>query len=195
MSPTTVVVSTLLGIAFGAVLQRAQVSAPDRIVGTLTLRDLTVLKIILLTIGVTSAGIGVLAALGLAHLKVKALTLVAVTVGGLVFGLGFALAGYCPGTCLVGATEGRRDALFTVLGGLAGALAFALIFPLVKPVLVDPLSLGSPTLADLAGVSKGIAGVVFGIAVSAIALALPVRPGAPRPAGARPAPRAASARS
>jgi uncharacterized membrane protein YedE/YeeE len=177
------------------VLQRAQVSAPDRIIGTLTLRDLTVLKLILLTIGVTAAGVGVLAALGLAHLKIKALTLVAVAVGGLVFGLGFALAGYCPGTCLVASAEGRRDAIFTVLGGLAGALVFALVFPAVKPILVDPLTFGSPTLADLTGVSKGIAGVVFGIALSAVALALPTRPGTSQPARADSAtPGAASAR-
>jgi uncharacterized membrane protein YedE/YeeE len=194
MSPTTILVSLALGIAFGAVLQRAQVSAPDRIVGTLTLRDLTVLKLILLTIGVTSAGVGVLAALGLAHLKVKALTLVAVAVGGLVFGLGFALAGYCPGTCLIGASEGRRDALFTVVGGLAGALVFALVFPIVKPILVDPLSLGSPTLAEITGLGKGLAGVVFGVAVSAVALALPVRPGTTRPARPQGTPARAAAR-
>ena len=99
------VVSALLGLAFGAVMQRAQVSSPDRIVSTLTLRDLTVLKIILLAVGVAAIGIGGLTALGLAHLKIKALTLVAVAGGGLVFGLGFALAGYCPGTCLVGAAH------------------------------------------------------------------------------------------
>jgi uncharacterized protein len=179
------VVSALLGIAFGAAMQRSQVSAPDRIVATLTLRDLTVLKIILLAVGVAAIGIGGLAALGLAHLKVKALTLVAVGVGGLVFGLGFALAGYCPGTCLVGAAEGRRDAYFTIAGGLVGALVFALVYPFIKSVLIDPLSYGSPTLAEVTGVGKGIAGALFGVVLSAIALVLPTRPGEPRRASAR----------
>lgn len=182
------VVSAILGVAFGAVLQRSQVSAPDRIVSTLTLRDLTVLKIILLAVGVASVGIGALTALGLAHLKVKALTLVAVAAGGLVFGLGFALAGYCPGTCLVGAAEGRKDALFTIAGGLVGALVFALVYPLVKPVLIDPLSYGSPTLAEVAGVGKGLAGVVFGALLSGLALALPTRPGERRRVTERAAP-------
>jgi uncharacterized protein len=185
------VVSALLGIAFGAAMQRAQVSAPDRIVATLTLRDLTVLKIILLAVGVASIGIGALAALGLAHLKVKALTLVAVAVGGLIFGLGFALAGYCPGTCLVGAAEGRKDAYFTIAGGLVGALVFALVFPFIKPVLIDPLSYGSPTLAEITGVGKGLAGALFGVAMSALALALPTRPGERRAIAEQPTPQEA----
>lgn len=172
-----IAISALLGIAFGAVLQRSQVSSPDRIVATLTLRDLTVLKLMVLAIGVTAIGVGGLAALGLAHLKVKALTLAAVAVGGLVFGLGFAIAGYCPGTCLVGAAEGRKDALFTIAGGLVGALVFALAYPFLKPVLIDPLSYGSPTLADVSGLGKGLAGVLFGAIMVGIALLLPTHRG------------------
>ena len=106
-----------------------------------------------LAIGVGAMGIGGLTALGLAHLKVKALPLFAVAGGGLLFGAGFAVAGYCPGTCLVGAAEGRRDAIFTVLGGLFGALAYALAHPLAKRWLLDPVDLGKPTLASVTGVA------------------------------------------
>ncbi|ABS27529.1 YeeE/YedE thiosulfate transporter family protein [Anaeromyxobacter sp. Fw109-5] len=177
MSPSVILVSLALGVAFGAILQRVQASSPDRIIGTLTLRDLTILKFMLLAIGVGAIGIGGLAALGLAHLKVKALTLVAVAVGGLVFGAGFAIGGYCPGTCLVGAAEGRKDALFTIVGGLAGALVFALVYPALKPVLIEPLSLGSPTLAELSGLGKGLAGMLFGALMVVLAFVLPTHPG------------------
>lgn len=184
MNPTVALVSLALGIAFGAILQRVQASSPDRIVGTLTLRDLTILKFMLLAIGVGAIGVGALTALGLAHLKVKALTVLAVGIGGLVFGVGFAIAGYCPGTCLVGAAEGRKDAIFTIAGGLLGALVFALVYPWAKPALIDPLSFGNVTIAELAGVSKGIAGVVFGAILIAVAFLLPQRPGERRTAGA-----------
>lgn len=177
MSLSVILVSLALGIAFGAILQRVQASSPDRIIGTLTLRDLTILKFMLLAIGVGAIGIGGLAALGLAHLKVKALTLVAVAVGGLVFGAGFAIGGYCPGTCLVGAAEGRKDALFTIVGGLAGALVFALVYPALKPVLIEPLSLGSPTLAEVSGLGKGLAGMLFGALMVVLAFVLPTHPG------------------
>ena len=176
MSSTVIGTSLLIGLAFGAILQRVQVSNPDRILGTLTLRDLTVLKFMLLAIGVGAMGIGGLTALGLAHLKVKALPLLAVAGGGLLFGAGFAVAGYCPGTCLVGAAEGRRDAMFTVLGGLLGALAYALAHPWAKHWLVDPIDLGKPTLASVTGLAPGLAGLVFGGALVVLALVLPQHP-------------------
>ena len=173
MNATVIVTSLAIGLAFGAILQRVQVSSPDRILGTLTLRDLTVLKFMLLAIGVGAIGVGGLTALGLAHLKVKALPLFAVAGGGLLFGAGFAVAGYCPGTCLVGAAEGRRDAFFTVAGGLLGALAYAFAHPWAKRWLMDPLDLGKPTLATVTGLTPGIAGVAFGGALLALALLLP----------------------
>ncbi len=176
MNATAILTSLAIGLAFGAILQRVQVSSPDRIFGTLTLRDLTVLKFMLLAIGVGAMGVGGLTVLGLAHLKVKALPLLAVAGGGLLFGAGFAVAGYCPGTCLVGAAEGRRDALFTVAGGFLGALAYALAHPWAKRWLLEPLDLGKPTLASITGLAPGLAGLAFGVSLVALALLLPRHP-------------------
>jgi hypothetical protein len=177
MTTTVILTSLGIGAAFGAILHRVQVSDPDRIYGTLTLRDLTVLKFMLLAIGIGAVGIGGLTTLGLAHLKIKALPLLAVAGGGLVFGVGFAVAGYCPGTCLVGAMEGRRDALWTFVGGLAGALGYALVHPWARAWLVAPIDLGKPTLASWTGIGPGITGALFGAGMIALALLLPVRPG------------------
>jgi len=179
MNATTVLVALAIGIAFGAILQRVQASSPDRIVRMLALEDLTILKFMLLAIGVAAIGIGGLTALGLAHLNIKPLALLAVALGGLVFGVGFGLAGYCPGTCLVGAAEGRRDALFTVAGGLLGALAYALAFPAVKPTLIDELNFGKVTLASLTGVAPGWMGVAFGTLMVVVSFALPTHPRRP----------------
>lgn len=177
MTPGTILLSLALGIAFGFILQRVQASSPDRIVQTLTLRDLTILKFMVLAIGVGAIGIGALTALGIGFLKVKPLMLLAVAGGGLIFGLGFAIGGYCPGTCLVGAAEGRKDALFTIGGGLLGALVYAWVFPAAKPALLEPLSFGKVTLATLTGVGPGLAGIVFGLVMIGIAFWLPTHPG------------------
>jgi len=175
MNASTLLISLLIGMAFGAVLQRVQASSPDRVIAALRLRDLTIIKFMLLAIGVGAVGIGTLTMFGLAHLKIKTLSLLGVGLGGIVFGLGFGAAGYCPGTCLVGSVEGRKDARYTVLGGLTGALLFAFAYPFLKPVLIDPLNYGSMTLAELSGTSKGVAGIGFGVLLSVLALALPVR--------------------
>ena len=180
---TTILLSLAIGAVFGVILQRVQVSNPDLIQGTLALRDLTVLKFLLLAIGVGAVGVGALTALDLAHLRFKGLPLLSVIGGGLIFGGGFALAGYCPGTCVVGAAEGRKDALFALSGGLLGALAYAFFHPFAVRALIAPIDLGRPTLYSLTGLPPGLAGLLFGAALAAVALALPLHPGkaAPEP--------------
>lgn len=177
MTFTTLALALLLGAAFGAILQRVQASAPDRILATLRLQDLTILKFMLLAIGVGAVGIGALTALGLAHLSIKPLALVAVAAGGLIFGVGFAVGGYCPGTCLAGAAEGRRDALFIIAGGLVGAAAYTFAHPWLARHLVAPLDLGGVTLATLSGLAPGLLGLGFGAAMVLLAFLLPTHPG------------------
>lgn len=177
MNFVDVAIALGLGIAFGVILQRVQASSPDRILATLRLRDLTILKFMILSIGVGAAGIGILTALGMAHLSIKGLPVLAVGLGGALFGVGFATAGYCPGTCLVGAAEGRRDALFTILGGAFGALAYAAFHPTAQRTLLTQLDYGKATLSTASGVSPGLVGVLFGAAMVALALWLPARPG------------------
>lgn len=176
MSLITVVISLGLGLSFGLILQRVQASSPDRIIATLTLRDLSILKFMVLAIGVGAIGIGLLSSVGLAHLKIKSLPLLAVGLGGLIFGVGFAVGGYCPGTCLVGAAEGRRDALFTIGGGLLGALVYALVHARLSGPLVEPFDFGAPTLVTATGLAPGLVGLLFGGAMVAVAFALPTQP-------------------
>ncbi|MCS7300615.1 MAG: YeeE/YedE family protein, partial [Fimbriimonadales bacterium] len=105
-----------------------------------------------------------------AHLKVKSLYVWGVLVGGLIFGVGMAIAGYCPGTALIGLGGGVRDGLLAVLGGLLGALAFIFAYPVLEPILIQPLDLGKLTLHETLGLpylptalvmAALLAGVVF----------------------------------
>ena len=85
------------------------------------------------------------------HLHVKPLY-PGVLAGGLVFGVGWAVAGFCPGTGLVGAGAGRWDALFFVLGGLAGAGLFMLTYaPLAEATPLFQTFLGGKTTLVRAG--------------------------------------------
>jgi hypothetical protein len=141
----------VIGMAFGAVLQLGGASSYHKILGMLLLRDLTILKMILTGIAVGTIGIHGLDLVGLAHFDVKATYVVGLLVSGVIFGVGFALAGYCPGTGVVAAAEGKRDALFTVAGGLVGAFVYALLHPVLKPVL-EIGSFGPVTLPALLNV-------------------------------------------
>jgi hypothetical protein len=73
----------------------------------------------------------------------------------LIFGVGFAISGYCPGTCVLASAEGKTDAVFTLLGGLCGAALYALVYPLMAP-LINFSNFGKITLATVFNVSNGI---------------------------------------
>ena len=146
----TLLYGLLVGIAMGALIQRVGASSPALIVRNLRLENLSIIKFMATTIGVGAVGVYLLGALGVPmHLDVKPTYVVGVLAGGLIFGVGFAVGGYCPGTCVVGAGEGRRDALWAILGGVAGALAFTLAYGALADPLVKPLSYGKLTLATL----------------------------------------------
>ena len=119
----TIVLAVLLGSLFGFILHRVGASNPQNIINMLRLKDLHLMKAILLAIGLSTIVLFMGLAFGIinnANLSVKA-AYSGVLAGGAIFGLGFALAGYCPGTALAALGEGRKDALSFVLGGLVGA--------------------------------------------------------------------------
>ena len=115
----------LTGIGFGFILHRSGVTKYDVIIGQLLLYDFTVLKVMLTAVMVGMWGVYALKKFNLATLHPKTGSFNSSVFGGLVFGLGFALLGYCPGTVAGAAGSGALDA---ILGGVPGILVGSFIF-------------------------------------------------------------------
>lgn len=159
----------VIGCAFGAILFLGGATSYRRIMGTLLLKDMWIIKLMCTAIGVGTLGIYLLDLGGLAHMEVKPAYIGGVAVGGLIFGVGWAVSGYCPGTCVVGASEGKFDAIFTIVGGLVGALVFSYAFPFLKETLIEPLNFGKVTLESLIGVSGIYIAIPFSAALIGLA--------------------------
>lgn len=145
-----IVLAIVLGIFFGFALQRVGATNPENIINMLRLKDLHLMKAIFFAIGISSTLLFVLMSIGMVdagHLSIKS-SYIGVIIGGALLGLGFAVAGYCPGTGLTALTEGRKDALFFIGGGLLGALIYTLIYGSIKGSwLFDKLAGGKVMLA------------------------------------------------
>ena len=144
------VVGLLLGIAFGFLLQKGGVTRYDVIIGQLLFRDFTVLKIMLSAVLTGMIGVHALKSLDLARLHPKPGSVGTSVVGGLVFGVGFGVLGYCPGTVAGAVGQGSMDALLGgVVGILLGAGLFAAVYPRIQNSVLSKGHFGEITLPEL----------------------------------------------
>ena len=86
------------GFLFGFLLQKGRVLRFEKQVNALLFKDLTIIKFMLSSVAVAMVGTYLLVDLELAKLSIKATVLGANIIGGLLFGLGWGVLGYCPGT-------------------------------------------------------------------------------------------------
>jgi uncharacterized protein len=125
-------IALLLGLGFGFALERAGFGSARKLTAVFYLYDMAVVKVMFTAVVTTLVGLAVLSGLGLfdvseAYLETTNWT--AQIAGGLLFGAGFAVGGYCPGTSMAALATGRKDGLLFVLGMLAGVWAYAEFTP------------------------------------------------------------------
>lgn len=151
----------ITGIIFGFLLQKARVIRYDKQLAALRLMDMTIVKYMFTTVLVAMVGVYLLKDLGLVKLSVKTTILGGNIIGGLIFGAGWALLGYCPGTSLGALGEGRYDSIWGIVGMLVGAALFAEFFPLMKRTVLTWGNYGKITIPGILGVNHWIVIVIM----------------------------------
>ena len=163
----TLVYGLVTGMLFGFLLQRGRVLRYDKQVGALRLMDMTILKFMLSAILVAMVGIYLLRDLGIVKLRIMPLAMGANIIGGLMFGAGWGLLGYCPGTAAGALGEGRWDALWGLLGMLLGAALYAESYPMLQGTVLTWGRIKTLSLPGLLGLNHWIviaacvAGAIF----------------------------------
>ncbi|MBN1605414.1 MAG: YeeE/YedE family protein [Polyangiaceae bacterium] len=145
-----------LGIGFGFMLERAGFGNSKKLTNQFYLNDMSVLKVMFTAI--VTAMVLILAAttvglLDFERLSINATYLGSGILGGFLFGIGFLIGGYCPGTALVAAATLKLDGLLFALGVAAGILLFGYTVPWVEPFWNAAGSYGRLTLFDWLGLS------------------------------------------
>lgn len=149
----TLVYGLITGILFGFFLQKGRVLRYDKQIGALLLQDMTIVKFMLSHIIVAMVGVYFLYDLGMVKLSLKPMIVGAVVLGGLIFGLGWGLLGYCPGTSLGALGEGRTDAIWGMVGMLVGAGLYAEAYPYLQKTVLTWGNYGKITIPQVLGVS------------------------------------------
>jgi uncharacterized membrane protein YedE/YeeE len=156
------------GIVFGFLLQKGGVAKFHVLVGQLLLEDFTVVKVMMSAVVVGMTGVFFMHRRGLVDLHVKPTRIGANIAGGLVFGAGFALSGYCPGTNLAALGQGNFDALFVAAGMVIGSYLFAEVSAVIDRTIGGWGDRGELMLPELLRLPRKL--VVPALALALVAL-------------------------
>ncbi len=171
-APAKLLAALLFGLAFGFLLQKGGAAKFNVLIGQLLLQDWSVAKIMLSAILIGMIGIFVLHRAAKVNLHLKPTRLGANIIGGLIFGAGFALIGYCPGTAAAALGQGNWDALFGMAGLVVGSYIYAEMSGWLKETGEKWGELGKVTIPDLIKAPRGpfVVGFVVVLALCLVAL-------------------------
>ena len=148
-------IGLLIGAGFGFLLQKGGLTSYNVIVGQLLFTDFTVLKTMLTAMLTGMIGVHLLKSRGIINFHPKPGSFGSTVIGGLIFGVGFALLGYCPGTVVGAAAQGSLDALFGgIVGGTIGAGIFATLYPRLERRILKKGYFGELTLPQMLKVGE-----------------------------------------
>lgn len=169
-SATAFFAALMVGALFGFFLERAGFSSSRKMTGVFYFEDMAVIKVMFTA--VITALLGLNLCTGLGWLQSDQLYYMptvygAHIVGGLVFGVGFAVGGWCPGTAAAGLGAGKLDALIFLAGAGLGSILFNELFGILKPLYLAG-DRGVQFIYDTVGVPKAVFTFLFtlgGVAV------------------------------
>jgi len=164
----TLIYGLITGILFGIFLQKAQILRYDKQIGAMRFIDMSIFKFMLSAIIVAAVGIYILKDFNLIKLSVKGTSVGAQLIGGSLFGIGWGILGYCPGTAIGAVAEGRIDAVWGIFGMLCGAALYAEAYPFMKTHIIPLGNYGKITLPQILEISPGLAIAVFALIVMAM---------------------------
>jgi uncharacterized protein len=150
-------IAVLLGFGFGFCLERAGFGSARKLTAVFYLFDMSVVKVMFTAIVTAMVGLFLLSAAGMlaiSDLYIEPTSYAAQILGGLVFGAGFIIGGYCPGTSVAAMATGKKDGMVFALGMLAGVMAYAEFTPGFE-AWIKATSSGEVTLPALTGIGMG----------------------------------------
>lgn len=163
---------TVFGFAFGFLLQKGGVGTYHILIGQLLFQDWTVAKIMGTAIVVGMVGIFTLHHFALVNLHIKPTKIGPNVLGGLLFGVGFALIGYCPGTVAAALGQGSWDAVFGMLGLIAGSWFYAEASGLLTKTVDKWGDLGKLTLDDVVRLPRNVMVAFTAVTITGLLVAL-----------------------
>lgn len=156
------ILGLLIGIGFGFCLQKGGVTSYDTIIGQLLLTDFTVAKVMITAIIIGMIGIHLLKSLGCIQFHTFSGSAGSSIIGGLLFGVGFALLGYCPGTVAGAIGQGQLDALFGgAVGIIIGTGIFAHFYPIINSHILSIGRFPVETIPELIHLPRWIVVVIM----------------------------------
>ncbi len=161
------IMGLITGLLFGIVLHRVGAIRYSRVEGMLLLRDLKIMKFAFVGIATASIIYGLVHIFGLQdalniHPRIMPFMGIAHVVGGFLFGIAMAAAGFCPGTCVARVGAGK----FVSIAGVIGLILGIIIYAMIQPTLVEAGILGkkeSLTLYGVLGIAYGPLAVAWGV--------------------------------
>jgi hypothetical protein len=169
-----IILGLVSGIIFGFLLQKGGVTKYGVIIGQLLLTDFTVVRLMLSAVLVGMIGIYAMKAAGLARLHCREGSIGATVIGGLIFGAGFAILGYCPGTAAGAVGTGALDAAVGMVGIVLGAGIFARLYPRLDRLILNRGIFPAVTIPELIGIRPEIVVIVVAVLIAGLLYLLAV---------------------
>jgi len=174
---TSLWIALVIGFFFGFILERAGFGDSRNLTNIFYFRDMRVLRVMFSAIVTAMLGlivfnwVGIFDYSALLEYSLLKTYLWPQLVGGIIFGLGFIIGGYCPGTSAVGIVSGKLDAVVFFLGMIVGIWVFAGGFPFWGGFYMSS-DLGRITLWQVFGIPMPMmAAIILVMALAAFWLA------------------------